>query len=154
MAQLKVKGFKVIKLNPIGGSLPVATKKKKWEALGIEVTRYMGHPTCPFCGMQDPGADSPVRPDEVHATHCSGREPEAKPLYDGTFKGQAAMRTVRVPVRRVIPFPDFDADGSRLYDADGEPKTRFACSYDWKVRESYDWIWNGNSWQLRWPQQG
>lgn len=143
-----------------------------WEALGIKVLRYMRHPTCPFCGLEDLGKEAPLRPDRNHMLSCEKRTLDPYPVrriailnekgketgeFDtkgrvGAFVGERIARQLRFPVRLVRPIPITDEEGNEVPELDedgnptGESKKRFLCSYRWKIEDVHDWVWNGEKW--------
>lgn len=131
---------------------------------GIEVTRFMWHPTCPFCGLQDRGKESPERPNEKHMLLCKDRCLTPKPfteieLFDfygfptgkterkertGSFIGEMAPISLRIPVRQIIKVKvKVIEDGVDT----GRVEEKFMCTYRWKVVNTYDWWWDGKAWQ-------
>lgn len=150
------------------GAPPKKTIEKsgppKWELLGIQVRKYMLHPTCPFCGLEDFGKQAVIRPDPHHMVRCRERTLDPKPVTlieilnkegketgehytkgrDGSFAGEGAARMLRIPVRQVMRFeePVLDESGQPT----GEVEPRFACTYKWRMVEVNDWIWNGTEW--------
>jgi len=137
----------------------VARKVPQWEKEGIEVPRYMRHPTCPFCGLIDLGKDAPVRPSEIHMLACEKRRLGPKPYIRidgvmtskiGVVKGEGSCDSLRFPVRLVRPIEDpvLDNVGNPVLDEAGRPEVdrRFLCSYKWKTAQVNNWVWNGTDW--------
>lgn len=144
----------------------------KWEAEGIKIRKYMLHPTCPFCGLEDLGKEAPIRPDRNHMLNCEKRTLDPYPMRHiavldeegketgefqtkgrvGSFVGERITRQLRIPVRLVRPIPIKDDDGNEIPELDdhgsptGRGLKRFLCSYYWKEENVHDWVWNGEKW--------
>jgi len=134
---------------------------------GITYARWMSLPTCPFCGLADPGKaeegqPQPEQPTEIHMLTCRKRALMAIPLqqvfvrYDhnkqpiyekrpiyGDFVGQALQAQVRYPFRHVIKLPARDPKTKRIIPG----KFIFPCRYYWKVSVEVHWYWSrGGKW--------
>lgn len=128
------------------GKKPSAKKDTpSWEEEGIQVRKYMGHPTCQMCGLEDFGKEAVERPDRNHMRSCRARKMDPYPSRVGAFSGEGLNRQLRFPYRviRAVPIPIMDEEGNKV----GEEDTpRFYCSYKYNIEEIYDWIWNGEKW--------
>jgi hypothetical protein len=136
----------------------------RWEEIGIKVRKYMLHPTCPYCGMEDLGKQAPTRPTPNHILKCTERVLDPIPVVrvpilddngretgefniqgrEGSFQGEGLARTVRIPYRliRKVDEPVLDMNG----EPTGIVEPKWYCSYRWKQVEANDWIWNGYKW--------
>jgi len=139
-------------------------KKPKRVEEGIEYSKWMRFPTCPWCKLEDAGKEvgEQNRPTEIHMLNCTkrplmeiplvetmiGRDPDkgilllAKRPRPGSFVGEALQRQLRYPFRRMIKLPVRN------------PITKvptgeffFFCEYYWKTVEGVaDFVWNGTRW--------
>lgn len=129
---------------------------------GISYLRYMWHPTCPFCGLEDTGSKSGLpRPDPRHMESCrarplimlpciqeqTGKDAEGKPVWSkvvrpGSFIGQVFTGQLRYPIRLIGKFRPKLPDGSR---ADEEI---FWCRYQWRVvADAIYWVFTKEGWK-------